>query len=99
MSSIVVMSQYSLRIMVSIVLFILSFCALVVWRPSLMFINDSDSSKEEDKGWSRLFVGAKSFGFGPGKTLFSLGVMSIVLAVLSAFLCGLVEMTRAQSTL
>jgi hypothetical protein len=65
------------RLVYSILFYGLSMLLLIVSKPDVLF--DKDGTP-------------KRFGFGPGKTLFSLGVLTVALAVLSFYTFALIDL-------
>ncbi len=71
----------SSRIVYAVLFYILLIVLIIVSKPSLMF---------DDYG------NIKQFGIGDEKTMFSLGVFSVILAVISFYIFCLVDMIFAK---
>lgn len=67
------------RVAYSILFFVMAMAIVLVSRPTLLF----DKSHE---------LSPRPFGLGPGRTLFSLGAVTVCLAVLSFYVFALIDM-------
>ena len=76
------MPTYSSRVVYSLLFFLLATALLLVIRPASMFDEEGN---------------AKPFGIGPGKTLFSLGMAIVIIAILAFYICSLVGMISTCS--
>lgn len=74
-------SFYTARVIYSILFFVLASVLLVLAKPRFLF--DLETGEP------------KPFGLGPGRTLFSMGVIVLVLAVLVFYTFGLIDMVYA----
>jgi hypothetical protein len=70
------------RIVYAVLFYVLLIILLVLSKPSIMFEKDGS---------------IKPFGVGQEKTMFSIGVFSIVLAILSYYIFCLVDMIFAKN--
>ena len=71
------------RIIYAVIFYILLVVLIVLAKPSVMFEKDGT---------------IKQFGIGEDKTMFSLGVFSVVLAIVSYYIFCLVDMIFAKKT-
>ncbi len=71
------MQYINTRIIYSILFYILLIVLIIISRPSIMF--------EEDGS-------IKDFGIGDDKTMFSLGVFTVVLAILSFYIFCMIDL-------
>lgn len=71
----------SSRIVYAVLFYILLIVLIIVSKPSMMFDEYGD---------------IKQFGIGDEKTMFSLGVFSVILAVISFYIFCLVDMIFAK---
>lgn len=69
------------RVVYSIVFYILFMYLLILMRPSVIFERDGS---------------LKEFGVGYDKTMFSLGVFSVVLAVLSFYIFCIIDLVFSR---
>ena len=71
------MQYINTRIIYAILFYILLIVLIIISRPSIMFETDGS---------------IKSFGIGEEKTMFSLGVFTVVLAVLSFYIFCMIDL-------
>lgn len=71
------MQYINTRIIYAILFYILLIVLIIISRPSIMF--ESDGS-------------IKQFGIGEEKTMFSLGVFTVVLAILSFYIFCMIDL-------
>ncbi len=71
------------RVVYSLLFYVLALCLIIVAKPSFMF----DSTSKEPK----------PFGVGEGKSLYSLGVVTVTLAIVSFYIFALIDMITANS--
>ena len=69
------------RIIYSILFYILLIILIIIAKPSLMFDEDGH---------------LKTFGIGEEKTMFSLGVLTVILALLSFYIFCLIDLVFAN---
>ena len=69
------------RVAYSIIFFVLAMSLLFVMKPKAIFDKESDAPR--------------AFGTDPERTLFTLGVWTVVLAVLSFYVFALIDMVYA----
>ena len=69
------------RIVYAILFYVLLIVLIIIAKPSMMFEPDGN---------------IKAFGVGDDKTMFSVGVFSVVLAVVSYYIFCLVDMVFAK---
>ena len=74
-------SFFSSRIVFSVLFFVLAAVLLVVVKPKTLFDRETGE--------------AKPFGLGPGRTLFSLGVVVCTMAVTVFYVFGIIDMVYA----
>lgn len=75
------MNYISTRIIYSILFYVLLIILIILAKPSVMFENDGS---------------LKPFGIGDDKTMFSLGVFTVVLAVLSFYVFCMIDLIFAK---
>lgn len=68
---------YAARVLYSILFYVLAMALLIASQPRAVF-NDDRSPR--------------AFGVGPGKTVFSLGVVAVSLAILSFYMFALIDL-------
>jgi hypothetical protein len=99
---------YAARVVYSVLFFLMTSALIVIVRPSTIFYDQypeyGHRTTGEDEGYfgrsldvSSALAKPKPFGVGPGKTLFSLGVVFGALAVASFYVFALVDMVYACS--
>ena len=71
--------MYAPRVVYSVIFFVLVMTLLVVSKPSALFDPRSEGRP-------------RPFGTGPGHTMFTLGVVTVLLAVLSLYMFTLIDM-------
>lgn len=75
------MKYISARIIYSILFYVLLIILIILAKPSVMFEKDGS---------------LKQFGIGDEKTMFSLGVFTVVLAVLSFYIFCMIDLIFAK---
>jgi hypothetical protein len=75
------MKYLSSRVIYSVLFYVLLIILIILAKPSIMFNSNGD---------------IKLFGVGEEKTMFSLGVASIVLALVSFYIFCLIDLIFAQ---
>jgi len=75
------MKYINARIIYSILFYVLLIILIILAKPSVMFENDGS---------------LKQFGIGDEKTMFSLGVFTVVLAVLSFYVFCMIDLIFAK---
>lgn len=75
------MKYISARIIYSILFYVLLIILIILAKPSVMFETDGS---------------LKEFGIGDEKTMFSLGVFTVVLAVLSFYVFCMIDLIFAK---
>jgi hypothetical protein len=75
-------SFFNARIIYSVLFYILLIVLIIIAKPSVMFENDGS---------------IKHFGIGEEKTMFSLGVFTVVLAILSFYVFCLIDLIFAKN--
>lgn len=80
------MAIWAQRVVYSILFYVLALCLIIVAKPSFIF---DTTSKEACKK-------PKPFGVGEGKSLYSLGVVTVALAVVSFYIFALIDMISCR---